>query len=80
MPFILLLFISFDVHPYVQKTFLGYLMPYMLKPRKSQMRKQRLVTVPINAPFEFENGTNRARKNRPKIGPPITLFFLNRNS
>ena len=73
IPIILLLFVSFRRQPYVQKTFLGYLMPYMLKPRNSHMRKQRLVMVPTKAPLEFENGTNRARKNRPKIGPPITL-------
>ena len=34
MPFILLLFISFDVHPYVQKTFFGYLMPYVEADKK----------------------------------------------
>ena len=47
----------------------------MLKPRKSHTRKQRLVNVPTKAPFAFEKGTNKAKKNRPRIGPPMTLFI-----
>ena len=46
----------------------------MLKPKKSQIRNARDVNVPIMAPFALENGTKRARKKRPSIGPPITLF------
>jgi hypothetical protein len=31
-----------------------------------------LDNVPIIAPFEFAKGTNIAKINRPKSGPPIT--------
>jgi hypothetical protein len=57
-----------------EKSFLGYLIPDMLNPRKSHMVNARPSAVPRKAPFELQKGTNKPKKKSPNMGPPMILY------
>lgn len=51
-------------------------MPYTLNPMNSHKLTAKLNTVPTKAPFALANGKNKPKINKPNIGPPVTLKFI----